>query len=225
MLRGRQRNFLADAEAFLNGLHPPLIIEGTQHIPPGRACVFTPNHYSRPGFSAMWIGIAMTAAAARNIQWVMTSAWVHPNPAANRIWHPASRLVLGRIAAMYGFISVPPIPLQSAENDRRLRAVRQVITFVRENPNCDLGLAPEGMDMPSGELGMPPHGTGKLLTYLCRIGMWIVPAAIFEQNGCLNVRFGEAYTVSNIENNSPGEMDLQVRENCMQAIARLLPEK
>jgi hypothetical protein len=73
-----------------------------------------------------------------------------------------------------------------------------------------LGLFPEGLVGRSDALRRPDPGFERLSRILASRNVAVLPVAVFEEGGCLHVRFGPSF---------PASSSIET----MQAIARLLP--
>ena len=132
-----------------------------------------------------------------------------------------TRLFFRRLARIYGFITMPPMPPIDAELMERAASIRRLMERLREDPHAILCLAPEGRDFPAGILGQPPPGTGRLVLEACRSLQRILPVGVFENEGRLIVRFGPPFK---LEDQLPARPDDQaVSTLIMRAIAALLP--
>jgi 1-acyl-sn-glycerol-3-phosphate acyltransferase len=185
------------------GLHPEIEVLGSEHVPAHGPCLVACNHYSWPGFSTWWLALAITAAAAAHrasaadplIHWVMTGAWAYPeSPWRRRVLTPATRWAFGRVARVYGFVTMPPMPPDPEEVEARALAVLQTVRLARRLAQAGgmLGLAPEGQDVPGG-LGEPPQGAGEFIMLLVREGLPVVPVGVAEPEGWLCVSFGPLF--------------------------------
>jgi hypothetical protein len=229
----RPRSFARDARVAVGGLRPPLEIAGRENVPARGACLVTCNHYSRPGFDAWWLAFAVTAAVAAEraadtdaeLYWVMTAAWTFPESRWRaRLLTPLTRWAFRRVARVYGFISMPPMPPDPREVEARAQAVRQTVRLGRRLAAAGgmIGLAPEGMDT-SGGLGQAPAGAGRFLALLVEAGLPVLPAGVTESEGRLHVSFGPLF-VPDIPSGR-AERDRVVARQVMDAIARLLPAR
>jgi hypothetical protein len=224
LVSGQGRSFRDDALACVAAIDPPLQVFGREHVPAGGPGLITVNHYSRPGFRAWWIPIAVSAVVAAGITWVATSAWRFENrPLARHALRPLSGWVIRRLAQVYGFSTMPPMPPSPAEVVERAEAVRRLLARVRRQPRPLVGLAPEGSDAPGGVLQWPPAGAGRLVLHLARLGLEITPVSVCEADGALAVRFGPPYRIILPPALSPDERDRQASRIVMQHIALLLP--
>ncbi len=107
-LSGRRRVFRQDALRCTRDL--PLAVGGREHIPQTGPVVIVMNHYHRPGFQAFWISLAISSVVPMEVHWTMTGAWTDDGtPGAG--WHAwLSPHFLPRLAEVYGFTSMPPMP-------------------------------------------------------------------------------------------------------------------
>lgn len=229
ILLNRQRSFKADAQACVGRLRPPLQIIGQEHIPNNGPVLITTNHYSRPGFPAWWLALAISAALPAEVHWVITTAWTFPGRPGARHLSKVSSWLLARLARVYDFTCMPPMPPRPQETEARALAVRQVLAYVRRaSPKLSsglgplVGLAPEGQDHPDGQLHMPPPGVGRFIIHLARSGLVILPVGIYEENS-LCLRFGQSYCLEIPPDLDPGERDDFASRIVINHIAALLP--
>lgn len=216
----RRRNFHDDAEACLAQLSPPLRVFGKENIPEQGPCVLTVNHYHRPGFGAQWLALAIAALVPVHVHWIMTdefTTWTQP------FGRFASRLLLKRLARIYGFTTMPPMPPRPRDVQRRAAAVRAVLEYVRHASDPVVGLAPEGYDPPAGTLTRPAAGVGRFGLLLAKEGLTFIPVAAYEAEGVFRLHFGERYELSVEDDLSPDDKDRAARQVIMEKIARLLP--
>lgn len=200
------RSFASDARLAVTGLDPGLCIRGGEQIPSEGPCLVTCNHYSRPGFAAWWLAFSISAVVAARrlptadpeIHWVITGAWTfHERPWKRHILTPVSRGIFGRVADVYGFVSMPPMPPDPGDVDARARAVRQTLRIARQAASHGgmVGLAPEGRDVGPG-LGDPPPGAGLFIELLAKTGLPILPVGVSEHHGRLQLSFGPPYELA-----------------------------
>jgi 1-acyl-sn-glycerol-3-phosphate acyltransferase len=202
----RPRSFARDASLVLTGLRPGLEVRGGEQIPPEGPCLVTCNHYGRPGFAAWWLAFSISAAVAAHrlptadpeIHWVITGAWTFPeSPWKRRFLTPLSRWIFARVARMYGFVSMPPMPPDPAEVEARAQAVRQTLRLARgaARDGGMIGLAPEGRDV-GPRPGDPPDGAGLFVELLVKTGLPVMPVGVSEQDGRLRLSFGLPYELA-----------------------------
>lgn len=219
----RCRNFRRDAIACIENLRPPLRVLGREHVPARGPCVVTVNHFHRAGFGAQWIALAIAATVPADMHWVMTREFTYAGKWYASISTLGSRLLLGRLARIYGFSTMPPMPPRPKDVQARAASVRKVLEFVRHTQNPILGLAPEGHDPPSGVLTRPASGVGRFGLLLSRAGLKFIPVGAYEAEGVFTIRFGEAYELCVAADLSADEKDARAAHSMMTNIAKLLP--
>jgi len=216
-LRAGNRSFQADARIAVSLLSSPLKIFNPENIPKHGSALLVTNHYSRPGFQAWWIALAISAAAPVEIHWMMTDAWTFLGPLA-----PLSHWILTRIAGVYGFTSTPPMPPAEKDLGARARAVRRVLEIARTSSTV-IALAPEGRDYPKGILGPLPSGGGRFIEKLATHCQPIVPIGVYEDNESLCLGFGPPIVLSASSKTTAEVRDQVVGWQVMSAIAQQLP--
>lgn len=219
----RRRDFRQDAKACLENLYPPLRVLGTENIPQHGPCVLTVNHYHRPGFGAQWIALAIAALVPVHVHWVITGEFITWGTRYGLPGTIGSRILLKRIACIYSFTTMPPMPPRPKDVEARAESVRAVLEYVRHAKRPVLGLAPEGHDPPGDVLTRPATGLGRFGMLLAKAGLAFVPVGVYESDGVFCVHFGARYEL-NVDNNlSPDERDQRAMQTIMRHIACLLP--
>jgi len=227
----RPRSVARDAQAVVTGVCPEPEILGSDHIPRCGPCLVACNHYSRPGFAAWWLALAVTAAVAAHrapdadpeVHWVMTAAWTYPEGTwRRRVLTPLTRWAFRRVAQVYGFVPMPPMPPDPGEVEARALGVLRTVRLARwlAQRGGMVGLAPEGRDVPEG-LCRPPEGAGEFSALLVRAGLPVLPAGVAEAEGRLRVSFGPPFVPQIPPDRA--ERDRAVAWQVMTAIARQLP--
>jgi len=227
----RPRSFARDAQVAVTGLYPALEVLGAEHVPPRGPCLVVCNHYSRPGFDAWWLALTIAAAVASRrapdadpeIHWVMTAAWTFPESRWRRwILTPLTRWAFDRVARVYGFVTMPPMPPDPDEVEARAAAVLRTVRLARRiAPKGGMvGLAAEGMDV-QGRLGQLPRSVGAFIALLVEAGLPVLPVGVTEREGRLSVSFGSLF-IPGIPS-SRSERDRTVARQVMASIARQLP--
>ncbi|HEX9012632.1 MAG TPA: hypothetical protein VF813_03915 [Anaerolineaceae bacterium] len=226
LVAGKRRSFKEDAHTAAAGIEH-LQVRG--EIPTSdsfeNGCLVTVNHYHRAGFQAYWIAFAISAVFPYDLQWGMTSAYTYPDPMRTLLVTPRFSVLLNRIASIYGFTAMPPMPPRSADLTERSLAVRDLVRYARSTTRPMIGFAPEGMDMPGGVLASLPPGAGRLAAYLCSLGMAVQPVGVYEEDGCLVLSFGEPYRLPGMDLASPQEVDAAAARRLTEEIAKCLPER
>ncbi len=171
------------------------------------------------------MALALAAVIPDDVHFVMTAELTFPGKWYSPIGRAGSRWLLRRLARIYGFTTMPPMPPRRRDLEARARAVRQVLAFVRRNPQAILAIAPEGGDQPDGVLDWPPAGVGRFLALLAEAGYPLLAVGIYEEGGCLCLRFGRIWRLESPAGLSPDERDRHVAAQVMQAIAQQLPAR
>jgi hypothetical protein len=218
-LQHRPRSFRRDSARMIDRLSPPLHLGGTLPDVSRGSWLVVVNHYARPGFRAWWFTMAISATLPREICWITTSTLTFPDRLRAATVTPASRWFLRRLARLYGFIPMPPMPPRPFEVDDRAAAVRRALRRAAE-PEVLMGLAPEGGDMPGGVLAPPPAGSGRFLRHLARLGPRLLPVGAFEAEGRLCLHFGEPFA---IPDSLAAPVEAHAAHLVMSAIAACLP--
>lgn len=229
---GRRRSFYADSRALVRGISslrvvgaiPDLAAARGRKAPPGGWLV-TVNHYSRPGFRAWWIPISIASLFPREIHWVITSTLTFPDFFLRHTYTPLSEWFLPRLARMYGFDSMPPMPPRPQDVAARAHAVREVLRLARSTPPPVIGLAPEGGDSADNLLTLPPPGAGRFIAHLAEIGLTLLPIGAFEAEDAFCIRFGPPYPLPINVPTDPDARDAHVARLVFRAIADCLPPR
>jgi len=221
LLLGRRRSFVRDAAELAKGIRRFRII-GT--IPPDtNPLLFLINHYSRPGFQAWWIAIGLESAVGREMHWSMTSAWTFPDPLRSRLITPLTEWTLARVARMYGFTLMPPMPPRPQDAARRADSVRRILRAARVS-RPPMAMAPEGMDSPDGRLMRPPPGAGRFIAHLADAGYTLVPVGAYEDDDGFSLKFGSAFRLPTFTPPDPQVRERETVRIVMRSIAALLPD-
>jgi len=157
------------------------------------------------------------------MHWIMTGEWIYPDQWYASLGSIYSRFILPRLARIYGFTTMPPMPPRPKDVGARAASVRKVLDFVRHAQNPILGLAPEGHDPPAGVLIRPAHGLGRFGLLLSHAGLKFAPVGAYEAEGVFTLHFGEAYELHVARDLSADEKDARAAQIVMTRIAALLP--
>ncbi len=223
--RKERRSFHQDATNALALCHFPIQVQGRDNIPPCGPAVIVTNHYSRPGFGAWWIALAISAQVPTEMHWGMTSAWTFDGRPSAWVLAEISRRLFPRIADMYGFTAMPPMPPRPFEQAARALAVRQILAAAKAKPQPIFGMAPEGQDTPGGALMHPHPGVGRFLYHLARLGFPFYPAGVYEEADSMVLSFGPSFCLELPGGLSGEEIDRRASQTVMRALAQQLPEK
>lgn len=219
----RRRSFRKDSVFAVASIRPPMEVSGQSYIPQVGRLVVLINHYHRPGFGSWWMAMAVSAVIPLEIHWVTSEAWTSPGWLYSHTVTPVSRWLFRRMAQVYSFTSMPPMPPRPWEVARRAQAVRQVLSYAKKGPQPVIGLAPEGGDSPTGELLHPPEGFGRFLLHLTNLGLALLPVGVYEDQGCLHLHFGPQFSLDLPDRLPPLEIERLVSRQVMERIAALLP--
>ena len=173
----------------------------------------------------MWAVIAINSYIPVDVHWIMTNAWVYPNPIQNMVLKPLSHMILSEIARIYNFTSMPPMPPSVADVPNRTMSIRKLFAFVRNTKVPIIGMAPEGRDMPCGVLGWLPAGTGRLILELSKRGLSIFPIGVYEEEHALQIKFGKPYNLNIPDGFSTMDLDKKVSQMIMHQIANNIPSR
>ena len=232
VLAGRPRSLARDSRRLASGIsslrvegNPQALFADGSRAASARGLLFTFNHYSRPGFKVWWIPIAMASVLPCEMHWVMATAWTYPDWLRSHTLTPLSTWLFRRLARVYGFTPMPPMPPRPWEVAARANAVREVLRWTRAQVRPVIGLAPEGMDPPPGKMLMPPAGVGRFIDKLARLGLAIVPVGAYEEGGALCLNFGASYDLDAGAREERHARDRDVARTVMQHIAECLPPR
>ena len=222
ILLKKKRSFRQDALRLTRNLS----IKNTDsvNIPCQGPGVILVNHYQRPGFFTGWIALALSAAVPEEVIWTMTAAWTGSSTRWERIKSATSAKLFPRLAHMYGFIPMPPMPPRPQDLEARTGAVRQVLSVARRRPPVLLAIAPEGQDSPNGGLMRPHPGVGRMLSKLAESGCRFHPVGVYEDGQALVLNFGTVFSMPLQPGLSNREIDQLTADTAMQAVADRLPE-
>jgi len=221
--RRGQRSFRQDGRIALSLCHFPIQVKGKENIPAYGPAVVVTNHYSRPGFGAWWIALAISAQVPTEMHWGMTAAWTTDGSLTSWVLAEISRRLFPRIAEIYGFTAMPPMPPRPFEQAARAQAVRQVLAAAKTQPPPVFGMAPEGQDHPGGSLMRPPSGVGRFLYHLACLGYPFYPVGVYEEAGMFCLKFGPPFNLGILPGLAKDEFDQCASQMVMQALARQLP--
>ena len=221
--RKQRRSFRQDAITALSFCRFPIQVEGKENIPARGPAVVVANHYSRPGFGAWWIALAISTQVPAEMHWGMTAAWTFGDTIISWVLAEISRRLFPRIAEVYGFTAMPPMPPRPFEQAARAQAVRRILTEAKAQPPPIFGMAPEGQDTPGGALMRPYPGVGRFLYHLACLGYPFYPAGVHEEADSLCLSFGPRFYLELPGSLSTEEIDRRASQMVMQALARQLP--
>jgi len=222
---GERRSFHKHSVSLIRGLKPPLKVLGEQYIPHCGPGVILANHYSSPTFWIPWLVAAVTAAVDQEIYWTMTGSFKYSGQIMRDRKQKLSQWLLGKVARVYGFNTMPPMPPAPHEVTVRAQSVLRIIAHAREHPEQLIGLVPEGSDQAGGVMSLPPEGAGRLGIALASPGLLFSPVGVYEETGELCVCFGQPFRLDVPTANDRAAVDYAAREKIAHEIARCLPDR
>ena len=199
-------------------------VYGIENIPETGPYLVTINHYTRPGFGSWWLALGVSSVLDVEVQWIVAEAWTYPDPLRSRLLTPVTRWMFRRMARVYGFTSMPPMPPRSQDAQARAQAVRRVLEVARRGQRPVIGIAPEGQDFSGERLGSPPPGVGRFIGHLAQAGLRILPVGVYEDGDAFCLHFGSSFALDIPDGLSAAERDHQVSQEVMSQIAILLPD-
>jgi hypothetical protein len=222
ILTKSRRNLHKDALMLIKRQKPGIELVNANYIP-NPPFLITVNHFSKPGFSALWLVMAINSAVKFPTRWMMTNAWTFPGRKFHNLYEKISTWIFKRIAQVYQFILTPALPAKFENSIQAAMAIREIIRYARSNPTIVIGLAPEGQDFPGGVLGMPTPGTGLLINEIIKIHPQILPVGFYYKDGHYVTVFGEPYQAIPLAGDDRKAIDKIMILQVMKAIAVLLP--
>ncbi|HET7011891.1 MAG TPA: hypothetical protein VFI11_14025 [Anaerolineales bacterium] len=204
-------------------LRPGIRVEGRLPDLSSAGWLLLANHYSRRDFKSWWISWAVSSLIAREVHWIMTSALTFPDRWRSSTLTPLSAWALPRLAACYGFTSMPPMPPRHQDVEARAHAVRQVLKYIFRTRDPLVGLTPEGGDSPDGGLQPLWPGAGRFLQLLAHSGLRFLPIGVYESDDQLCVNIGEPFVPPLPSRRSAEEQDTETEQVVMHQLAACLP--
>lgn len=238
LLLGQKRSFRDDALELTVHFNPPIQVSGVQNIPTDGKTIITVNHYSRPGLNAWWLAFAISSLVEQDIHWLMTAAWMMDDKWYGGVLRSLSHRLFARLAKIYHFTTMPPMPAQPRDAAEQAEAVRRILSLAHGIDLPVIGFSPEGRDFTGSRLGWPPYGAGRFVYHINKMGYRILPAGVYEEDGQMRVQFGLPYDLGEPHSHAAGDVDpvtfrlltrrqidLLLTRTVMRHIAILLPER
>ena len=223
LILARHRDLQQDAKACIEHMRAELKVLGKENIPQRGACVFTINHYHRPGLGAQWIALAVTALVPLKMRWAVTGELMCQGKWYKAIGSRASIIFLRRLAYIYELMTMPPMPARPRDVEARAASVRAILEYVKQENDPVLGISPEGYNPPAGALSRPAAGFGRFALLLAKAGMRFIPVGGYEANGIFHLHFGKEYQLQDPGDLPAKEKDEWAMQIVMEHIACVLP--
>jgi chlorobactene glucosyltransferase len=216
IVTGRRHSLHKASAAMAQAMAGQWQVEGIDRIPAvGPVCLVS-NHWQRPGLWIGWVGGLLGWLVSQRrptfdppVHWLVTTE--------TRLslfgieWHVSVLdVLLRRVAHVWSLVPVDPSPRALGRRATALRTLRSLAAKEKV-----IGIFPEGHRGIAGPLGEPVPGTERVLAWLQRQGVTLVPVAVFETEGGVITRIGRP-----IDDLSAEEANA---ETIMCTIAALLP--
>lgn len=201
-----------------------ILASGMHNIPRKGPVLFLVNHFSSPGFSVLWLAMALSTVCPKDTTWVMTDAWTFPGRVFRKPARSMSHILLTRIAKVYGFFPFQPVSPDPVNIIEQALSVRKILSFLKIHPQTRLCLAPEGQDSQDTKLGFPPKGSGLFIKAISDLGYPLIPVGFYSTPGTCHIRFGEAIHLKLDQSSTKIETDWKIRQQVIKSIGNLLPD-
>lgn len=225
MLFKTARSIVDDSALAIRSLPLSPNVVGLEHLPAEGSFVLLANHYQRPGLWIGWSGAALINAVTSqrdvDIHLVTTD-----RARLGRFEVPGTHWIFERVAAVWGLQRVTPEAFGAQAEGRQRYVLLHLMRLLRrrqQRPVC-LILMPEGDEGNADGLVEAAPGSGRALAAISGMDIPLVPAAVWEENGRLQVRFGEPFALApDSQALSSRFQDRVYSEKIMLELARLLP--
>jgi hypothetical protein len=225
----QRRNLGRDGQRELRRYTPNPRSINARFIPSQGPFVLAMNHYERHGCNVWWPVMLVSAIVWQRrrqsppVLWLVTDRLYRFRVGPFVIPDSLMAWFLRRLAYSYHFISVPRESVhRHVTVIRRMdRALRGGSTGVLLRP---VGLTPEGAEGGGRELGQAWPSSGRVLAWLSRGEVPIIPVGVFEdETGRLTARFGAPFLLEWPGNVASRLERKRLADRVMTAIAACLP--
>jgi 1-acyl-sn-glycerol-3-phosphate acyltransferase len=218
------RSIIDDSALAVSVLPKLASVRGVEHIPPEGSFVLVANHYQRLDLWIGWSGALLIDAIARQRRDISVHFITTDRARIGRFTVPGTRWVIERVAAVWDLILVTPPAIAHEHIDRQRYALLRIMRLLKhadEHPIC-IALMPEGDEGGTSGLIEALPGTGRALQALSNMGLPIVPAGVWEENGQLHACLGPPFSLAQVPLDV-SSVDAWARDTVMRRIAALLP--
>lgn len=219
------RSIIDDSALAVSALPRPPVVTGTEHIPPEGSFVLVANHYQRLDLWIGWSGALLidTIARKRNIAMHFITT---DRARIGRFTIPGTRWIIERVAAVWDLILVTPPAIAHEHVEKQRYALLRIMRRLNRTNGQDICIAlmPEGDEGGTSGLIEALPGTGRALHALSKMGLPLVPAGVWEEDGQLHACFGPSFSLAAAPSDMSFEaLDTWARNTAMGRIAVLVP--
>ncbi|GAC1618606.1 MAG: hypothetical protein NVS4B7_10890 [Ktedonobacteraceae bacterium] len=225
LLSKTPRSIVEDAGLIVRALPQAPRVLGAEHIPLAGSFVLVSNHYQRPDLWIGWSGALMIDAIAQRRK-IIVHYITTDRARIGQFTVPGTRWLIERVATVWDLVLVTPPALARERVEGQRYALLRMLRLLKRNDGNGVcfALMPEGDEGSAAGLSEAIAGSGRSLYALSTKGLPLLPAAVWEDKGRLQVQFGEPfYLASKTEAMTSEDIDTRARTEVMQRIAALLP--
>ncbi len=219
------RSIVQDSVLAVRALPHSPQISGTEHLPAHGSFVLVANHYQRFDLWIGWSGALLIDTVAQQ-RAIPVHVVTTDRARIGRFTVPGTRWLIDRVAAVWDLIPVTPPAIAHRKSEKTHYTLLRVIRRIKRSDGqsvCIL-LMPEGDEGNTDGLIDAMPESGRALYALSRLGIPLVPAAVWEEGDRLHASIGKPFSLATLPSTlTAQELDVQARAEVMQQIALLLP--
>ncbi len=221
----KPRSIMQDSALAVRALPHVPHLSGVEQLPAQGSFVLLANHYQRFDLWIGWSGALLIDAVAQ--QRAMPVHVVTTDRARiGRFTVPGTRWLIERVAGVWDLIPVTPPAVAREHREKTHYTLLRIMRLLRraDGASVCILLMPEGDEGNTDGLIDAMPESGRALYALSRLGLPLVPAAVWEEDGVLHASFGKPFSLAALPLTlSTQEIDMQARALVMDRIAALLP--